>query len=62
MFWPPVHPGWLRCKSSEYPDIPALSRLAGRAPQLPKIVSLFLGEPLAATVSNLLRYLTKEAS
>jgi len=28
-----MHPAWLRCESSEYPDIPAFSRLARRAPQ-----------------------------
>ena len=32
-------------ESSEYPDIPALSRLARRAPQRLKIVNLFFREP-----------------
>jgi hypothetical protein len=30
-FYTPMHPARLRCESSEYPDIPAFSRLAGRA-------------------------------
>jgi hypothetical protein len=24
-FYAPMHPAWLRCESSEYPDIPAFS-------------------------------------
>ena len=32
-FYTPMHLLRLRCESSEYPDIPAFSRLAGRAPQ-----------------------------
>jgi hypothetical protein len=36
-FYTPLHPTWLRCESSEYPDIPALSRLASRAPQRLKL-------------------------
>jgi len=36
-FYTPLHPVWLRCESSEYPDIPALSRLARRAPQRLKL-------------------------
>ena len=34
-----LHPVWLSCESSEYPDIPVFSRLARRAPQ--RLVSLF---------------------
>jgi hypothetical protein len=36
-FYVPMHPAWLRCESSEYPDIPAFSRLARRAPQRLKL-------------------------
>jgi hypothetical protein len=36
-FYTPLHPVWLRCESSEYPDIPAFSRLASRAPQRLKL-------------------------
>jgi hypothetical protein len=36
-FYTPMHPARLRCESSEYPDIPAFSRLAGRAPQRLKL-------------------------
>jgi hypothetical protein len=36
-FYTPMHPAWLRCESSEYPDIPAFSRLARRAPQRLKL-------------------------
>jgi hypothetical protein len=36
-FYAPMHPARLRYESSEYPDIPALSRLAGRAPQRLKL-------------------------
>ena len=32
-----MHPVWLCCESSEYPDIPALSRFARRAPQYLKL-------------------------
>ena len=41
-----MHPIGLRYESSEYPDIPALSRLARRAPHRLKIVKLFFREPL----------------
>jgi hypothetical protein len=36
-FYTPLHPAWLRCESSEYSDIPVLSRLAGQAPQRLKL-------------------------
>jgi hypothetical protein len=36
-FYTPMHLFRLRCESSEYPDIPAFSRLAGRAPQRLKL-------------------------
>ncbi len=36
-FYTPEHPAWLRCESSEYPDIPAFSRLARQAPQRLKL-------------------------
>jgi len=36
-FYTPMHPAWLRCESSEYPDIPAFSRLARQAPQRLKL-------------------------
>ncbi|MDP4979100.1 MAG: hypothetical protein NWQ21_06575, partial [Desulfobacterales bacterium] len=36
-FWKPMHSGQLRCENSEYPDIPAFSRLTGRAAQRPKL-------------------------
>jgi hypothetical protein len=36
-FYTPMHPAWLRCESSEYPDIPAFSRLARRAPHRLKL-------------------------
>jgi hypothetical protein len=36
-FYTPMHPAWLRCESSEYPDIPAISRLARQAPQRLKL-------------------------
>ena len=32
-----MHPAWLRCESSEYPDIPAFPRLARRALQCLKL-------------------------
>jgi hypothetical protein len=32
-FYAPMHPVWLRCESLTYLDMPALSRLARRAPQ-----------------------------
>jgi hypothetical protein len=32
-FYTPMHLFQLRCESSEYPDIPAFSRLAERSPQ-----------------------------
>ena len=40
-----MHPAWLRCKSSEYPDIPALSRLARQAPQHLKLRTYFCANP-----------------
>ena len=36
-FYTSMHPARQRCESSEYPDIPAFSRLAGRAPQRLKL-------------------------
>jgi hypothetical protein len=36
-FYTPMHTAWLRCESSQYPDIPAFSRLARRAPQRLKL-------------------------
>ena len=36
-FYTPMHPAWRRCESSEYPDIPAFSRLANRTPQRLKL-------------------------
>ncbi len=36
-FYAPVHPAWLRCESSEYPDISAFSRLARQSPQRLKL-------------------------
>jgi len=36
-FYTPIHLFQLRCESSEYPDIPAFSRLAARAPQRLKL-------------------------
>ena len=44
-FYPPMHSAWPRCESSEYPDIPALSRLAKWAPQRLSYVNLFFREP-----------------
>ena len=41
----PMHPVWLRCENSEYPDIPAFSRLARRAPQRPKLRTYFFVSP-----------------
>jgi hypothetical protein len=38
----------LRCESSEYPDIPAFSRLAARAPQRLKLGINFFVNPKAA--------------
>ena len=40
-----MHPAWLRCKSSEYPDISALSRLSKRAPQHLKLRTYFCANP-----------------
>ena len=40
-----MHPVWLRCENSEYPDIPAFSRLARRAPQRPKLRTYFFVNP-----------------
>ncbi len=36
-FYALMHPVWLRCESSEHPDIPAFSRLASQAPQRLKL-------------------------
>ena len=36
-FYTPIHLLRLCCQSSEYPDIPAFSRLAARAPQRLKL-------------------------
>ena len=36
-FYTPMHLIRLRCESSEYPNIPAFSRLAERAPQRLKL-------------------------
>jgi hypothetical protein len=44
-FWTPMHPVRLRCKISEYPDIPAILRLAGRAPQRPKSPTYLFASP-----------------
>jgi hypothetical protein len=44
-FWKLMHFIRLCCKNSEYPDIPAFSRLAGRAPQHPKLRTYFFREP-----------------
>jgi hypothetical protein len=44
-FSTPTHPVWLRCENSEYPDIPAFSRLARRAPQRPKLITYFFVNP-----------------
>jgi len=51
-FYAPMHPAWLRCENSEYPDIPALSRLASRALQRLKIANLFFREPLAYSMCS----------
>ena len=40
-----MHPAWLCCKSSEYPDIPTLSRLARRVPQHLKLRTYFCANP-----------------
>jgi hypothetical protein len=44
-FWTTMHPGRLRCENSEYPDIPASSRLVGRAPHRPKLPTYFIVSP-----------------
>jgi len=44
-FWTPMHPVWPRCENSEYPDIPAFSRLARRVPQRPKLRTYFIVNP-----------------
>jgi len=44
-FLAPMHPGRLRCKISEYPDIPVILRLAGRAPQRPKSPTYIFASP-----------------
>ena len=40
-----MHPAWRRCENSEYPDIPAFSRLASRAPRRPKLRTYFFVNP-----------------
>jgi hypothetical protein len=40
-----MHPVRLRCENSEYPDIPAFSRLAGLAPQRLKLLTYFFANP-----------------
>ena len=40
-----MHPVWPCCENSEYPDIPAFSRLAERAPQRPKLRTYFFVNP-----------------
>jgi hypothetical protein len=44
-FYTPMHPAWRRCESSEYPDIPAFSRLASQAPQRLKLRTYFFVNP-----------------
>jgi hypothetical protein len=44
-FLTPMHPVRLRCKISENPDIPAILRLAGRAPQRYKSPTVFFASP-----------------
>ncbi|MGA8020264.1 MAG: hypothetical protein WCA42_15450, partial [Desulfobacterales bacterium] len=44
-FWAPMHPVQPRCENSEYPDIPAFSRLADRVPQLQKLRTCFFVNP-----------------
>jgi hypothetical protein len=46
-FCTPMHPVRLCCENSEYPDIPAFSRLASRAPQPPKWRTYFFVNPKA---------------
>jgi len=40
-----MHPVRLCCENSEYPDIPAFLRLAGRAPQPPRLRTYFFVNP-----------------
>jgi hypothetical protein len=40
-----MHPVRLRCENSEYPDIPAFSRLVDRALHRPKLPICFLVSP-----------------
>jgi len=40
-----MHPAWPRCESLKYLDIPALSRLASRAPHLLKTQISFCANP-----------------
>jgi hypothetical protein len=40
-----MHRVRLCCENSEYPDIPAFSRLAGLAPQHPKLRTYFFVNP-----------------
>jgi HSP20 family protein len=44
-YWAPMHPVRPRCENSECTDIPAFSRLAGRASQLPKLRTYFFVNP-----------------
>jgi len=47
-FYTPMHLLRLRCESAEYPDIPASSRLAKRAPQRLKLRTNFFVNPKQA--------------
>ena len=43
---PPIHPGWRRCSSVEYPGYSPSSRLAGQSPRPPNLQHLFPDKPL----------------
>ena len=50
-FYTPMQPAWRRCESSEYPDIPAFSRLARRTPQRLKLwIYLFVNPKRIAEI------------
>jgi len=51
-----MHPVRLRCKNSEYPDIPTFLRLAGRAPQLPKLRIYYFVNPKHNELYQLLTF------